>query len=309
MGEQGVTDAADTVFRFILEVLRWPIDHLIIAGRSLGAAAAIHLASKNKVGGVILISPFLSVRELCRDTIGYPASFLTERFPNQDRVPLICSPCLFVHGMLDTLVPFRHGETLFDLCRSRKSLVAPDMTHNDNLLNEAHWFLEPVSSFFALDGIEGVKPQVPRWAFDKRLSFHFLRLRSQLENSAMNPWRACAECVNLTDPQSEVKTVYRGTAVDILVENIFHESCGEEEDGYGSSQVDESFRDAICRPSIVQESTRNRPKNAYPKSYRSCRPSLFDGRSLAHDVPPHRGDVSPVGQEVSHEGRDSKTHG
>merc|ERR1712072_1109506 len=75
-----VTENAFAVFRFVREVIKWPNDSIKIFGRSIGTGPAIALAVQYNVAGVVLVTPFLSVRELVRDAVGVMAYFVEERF-------------------------------------------------------------------------------------------------------------------------------------------------------------------------------------------------------------------------------------
>lgn len=173
--EQSVTENAFVAFRFVREVLSWPLDSILIMGRSIGCGPAISLAVRYQVSGVIIVCPMLSVKDLVKDVAG-PLSYMVheDRFPNKDRVPLIRSPLLVVHGQKDIMIPCRHGIELYGACRSRKLLVCPkDMEHNTNLLANVTYFVLPMLQFFSLPDYCFEDIQVPSWAYDKRLSpFH-----------------------------------------------------------------------------------------------------------------------------------------
>jgi len=169
--EQRVTENAFVAFRFVREVLQWPLDSILILGRSIGCGPAISLAVRYQVSGVIIVSPMLSVKEVCKDAIGPLSYMVDERFPNKDRVPLIRSPLLVVHGQKDMMIPCRHGVELYDACRSRKLLICPkDMEHNTNLLANVTYFVLPMLQFFSLPDYCFEDIKVPSWAYDKRLS-------------------------------------------------------------------------------------------------------------------------------------------
>jgi len=169
--EDSVTSNASAALRFLCEVLKWPLDSVMIFGRSIGCGPALALAAEHNVYGVILVCPFLSVRELCRDFVGRLADFIEERFPNKDRVQLVTSPLLLVHGKKDTVVPWAHGRQLYEACTSRKKLVTPDsMHHNTNLIMDANFLVLPMLQFFCLPDYDFSDVRVPDWAFDKRLS-------------------------------------------------------------------------------------------------------------------------------------------
>jgi len=169
--EQKAIDAAFTAFRFVREVLQWPLDSIMILGRSIGTGPAISLANKHEVHGVIIVSPFLSVREVCRDTIGPLANLIDERFPNHERVANVRCPMLIVHGQEDSIIPLRHGQQLHDICPTRKLLVTPlKMSHNTNLFEDVAYFVLPMLQFFSLPDYCFEDISVPKWAFDKRLA-------------------------------------------------------------------------------------------------------------------------------------------
>jgi hypothetical protein len=173
--EQSVTENAFVAFRFVREVLSWPLDSILIMGRSIGCGPAISLAVRYQVSGIIIVCPMLSVKDLVKDVAG-PLSYVVheDRFPNKDRVPLIRSPLLVVHGQKDIMIPCRHGVELYGACRSRKLLVCPkDMEHNTNLLANVTYFVLPMLQFFSLPDYCFEDIKVPDWAYDKRLSPYY----------------------------------------------------------------------------------------------------------------------------------------
>mmetsp|Transcript_43141 Transcript_43141/g.99394 ORF Transcript_43141/g.99394 Transcript_43141/m.99394 type:complete len:572 (-) Transcript_43141:100-1815(-) len=169
--DASVMENVETAFRFIREVLCWPLDGILLLGRSIGTGLALRLAARNEVYGVILVSPFLSVKELCRHVVG-PLSYLVqERFPNEEMMPKLRSPLLVVHGKKDLTVPVEHGKELFRLCRSRKRLVCPeDMEHNTNLHTNISYFVLPMLQFFSLPDYCFDDLRLPDWCYDRRLS-------------------------------------------------------------------------------------------------------------------------------------------
>lgn len=198
--ERGATDSALTAFRFVREVLRWPLDSVMILGRSIGTGPAIALAAEHGVAGLILVSPFISVREVCREKLGPLAYMIEERFPNRERMPMSRSPCLIVHGKKDTMIPHRHGSELFDACQSRKSIILPDeMDHNANLLESRDYFVTPMLDFFTIPDFSGKELVMPRWAFDKRLSPMFFQAKLPARSSALWACATCAACSRTTN--------------------------------------------------------------------------------------------------------------
>lgn len=163
-----VTENAFVVFRFVREVMQWPTDSIKIFGRSIGTGPAISLAVQYKVSGLILVAPFLSIKELVNDTLGVVSYLVEERFPSKDRMHLVRSPALIIHGQKDALIPCRHGTLLYELCRSRKLLVCPEgMEHNSNLLKDVGYLVAPMLQFFALPDYCFKDIDVPEWAYNQ----------------------------------------------------------------------------------------------------------------------------------------------
>jgi len=164
--EEKATECAFKTFEFIQDVIRWPLDSIKILGRSIGTGPAIHLATKYPVSGLILIAPFLSLREVIREHIGFFSQFVNERFPNQERAPNVKAPTLIVHGQRDQMVSVRQSKVLFELLPTRKLLITPtSMEHNTNLLHDINLFVLPMLKFFAIPDYCFEDIRIPEWAY------------------------------------------------------------------------------------------------------------------------------------------------
>lgn len=174
--EVSVIENAKLAFRFVTEVLRYPSEDIIVLGRSVGSGPALHVAAMAKTYGVILICPFLSVKEVVRCHLGRVADLIEERFPNKEKIKDISGFLLIVHGKKDTVVPWTHGQELFETCTRRKRLVTPeDMTHNASLLTDPGVFIMPVLQFFGLPDYSFEPLRIPSWVFDATLTPTALR--------------------------------------------------------------------------------------------------------------------------------------
>lgn len=166
--EESVTANALLGYRCATTVLGFPPEDIIVIGRSIGSGPALCIASQYPVYGLILICPFLSVREAVRTHVGRLADLIEERFPNKDRIRQVTASLLIVHGKKDTVVPWTHGEALYEASRRRKRLVTPeDMNHNASLLLNPGCFVIPVLQFFGLPDYNFEPMSVPSWVFDK----------------------------------------------------------------------------------------------------------------------------------------------
>jgi len=58
------------VFDFLIREAKVNYQNILVVGRSMGTGAATYLASKRKIGALVLISPFTSIKDLIRDRAG-----------------------------------------------------------------------------------------------------------------------------------------------------------------------------------------------------------------------------------------------
>ncbi|MGH9750376.1 MAG: alpha/beta hydrolase [Candidatus Polarisedimenticolia bacterium] len=109
---------------------------IVVWGRSIGGAVAVHLAASQPVRAVILESPFTSVHELLREggygLMAFLARFGTYRFDSASRIVRVRAPLLVVHGTGDEIIPFALGRRLHDLAPGpREFLAIEGGGHND----------------------------------------------------------------------------------------------------------------------------------------------------------------------------------
>jgi len=169
--EDGLWQVAQAAFRFATETLNWPLEDVIIMGRSLGASVAMRLACHYSCHGLILVAPFLSLVEAVSQYVGNLAPFFVgNSFCNRDFICKVRLPTLVIHGVNDRLVACHQGRTLWEMCPHKKKLfVCPEqMSHNSDLLSNADFLIRPMLRFFALPDYSFVELEIPAEAFDKR---------------------------------------------------------------------------------------------------------------------------------------------
>lgn len=134
--ERGLYLDGEAAFRAVAGRPDVDAARIVFWGRSIGGVVAGRLAAAGRGAGLVLESPFTSVRDLLRDDgawIFYALSFLgTYRFELEPAIRSVRMPVLVIHGTRDEIAPFAHGRRLHDLAPGRRSLLALDGGgHND----------------------------------------------------------------------------------------------------------------------------------------------------------------------------------
>ena len=93
--------------------------NIIAYGHSLGGALAIYIATQREIAGVFIESAFIST---FRVLTVYPI-LPFDKFNNIKRIKKITVPTIFVHGKLDNVVPFWHGQLLYESSNAPKEYL------------------------------------------------------------------------------------------------------------------------------------------------------------------------------------------
>jgi len=132
--EAGLYQDALAAYDWVTRQRQIPPQRMVIFGRSLGAAVAGELAAQRQAAGLILETPFPSVRAMARSIYGpLPMHLLLRaRYDLAGRLPRIRMPLLVVHGDHDRIVPTALGRAVYEAANQPKALyLIPGADHND----------------------------------------------------------------------------------------------------------------------------------------------------------------------------------
>ncbi len=119
---------ADLAYTYLTQQLKISPQQIIIYGRSVGGGSATELATKKPIAGLVLESTFTSA---FRVVVPFPL-LPFDKFANLDKLQKIKSPILIMHGGSDRVIPFQHGQLLYEAALTPKmSLWIPEAGHND----------------------------------------------------------------------------------------------------------------------------------------------------------------------------------
>jgi len=132
-GEEGTYRDAEAAWDYLVNVRGMSPHSIVILGRSLGGAVATYLATKTMPRALVLESTFTSIPDRGAELYPYfPARILARiKYNSLDRMPSVRCPVLVVHSTEDEIVPFSHGQKLFEAALEPKEFLRISGGHND----------------------------------------------------------------------------------------------------------------------------------------------------------------------------------
>lgn len=150
--EQGLYEDAQSAITILLRQYVKDND-IILMGESLGTGVALEMAQRFKVKAVILQAPFLDLNELRDLHYPYIKLPLLDKYQNFDKIKDIEVPILILHGSADKIVPYCHGQRLYELavksaCRELKTFEngTHQLPWNDIFIQSINNFIQCINN-------------------------------------------------------------------------------------------------------------------------------------------------------------------
>ena len=153
--ERSVDRHVMIAYDYLVSELKCKPESIILFGRSLGSGPVCRLALRlqelgERVGGIILHSPFISVKEVGLSLLGGVANIITDRWDNRKPLAAVACRTLIIHGASDEVVPFAHAEALRDVRKANGLHVTFFPTQGThNYFSYYRDYLSPVENFLA----------------------------------------------------------------------------------------------------------------------------------------------------------------
>lgn len=145
--EQQTYHDIDAAYRYMTETLEIPPRKIIAHGRSLGGGAAVDLAARRRIGGLILESSFVTAFRVITQVPFFPF----DRFNNLSKMESIDCPVLVLHGTDDRVIPFWHGRRLYDEApRPKRHLWVEGAGHNNLYALAGQRYRQALTNFLEL---------------------------------------------------------------------------------------------------------------------------------------------------------------
>jgi hypothetical protein len=112
--DDGVYRTAEAAYAYLVQQRHIAPCRIVVAGRSMGGAAAVYLASRHPVGGLATFSTFTTLGEAAHRVVPWlPAeTMLGHRMDNLARMAKVACPVWVAYGGADVVVPPAMSERL-----------------------------------------------------------------------------------------------------------------------------------------------------------------------------------------------------
>lgn len=147
--EQGTYIDAETAWTYLSNEKNIPPENIIIFGRSLGGAIAARLAEKHPSAALIMESSFTAISDIGKHYYPYlPTSLLARiKYPSIDKISNVTSPVLIIHSHDDEIIPYQHGEELYEAAKEPKSFLDINGGHNDGFIMSKDKYINGIDHF------------------------------------------------------------------------------------------------------------------------------------------------------------------
>jgi uncharacterized protein len=141
-GERALTADALAIYDAVASMEDIDPRRIVVFGRSLGTAMAVHVAAQRPVAGAILVSPYDSLTAIGEKHYPWlPVSLLLRhRFDSLANAKQNRMPLLAIVGGADSIIPPERSRALFDAWSGPKTWqIVPGADHNDLGSDDVFW--------------------------------------------------------------------------------------------------------------------------------------------------------------------------
>ena len=152
VSEEGTYRDARGALGYLLSRPDVNAEQIVYFGRSLGSAVAVWLATQHRPGGLILESPFTSVKDMAKMAFPHLPVYLLIRtkYDSLSRIGDVSCPLLILHGDRDEIVPIAQARKLFEAARDPKRFYTiTGAAHNDTYIVGGEPYFGALADFIA----------------------------------------------------------------------------------------------------------------------------------------------------------------
>jgi uncharacterized protein len=181
--EPAVEREAQLAFDYLRKLKNVPESNIVIWGMSIGSGVAVDLASHNRAGALVLITPFASLVAVGKLRYPWiPISLLaSDRFESDKKIAAVRAPVYIWHTVEDEVFPIEQARRLYELAPNPKHF---DEAHGPHVHHD-YEFLVGVQQF--LNASAGYQLHSPRKPIKEVIA---ATLDSQGVQAALTQYRA-----------------------------------------------------------------------------------------------------------------------
>lgn len=161
--EDGVYRDAQAVWRHLTRERGLAPEQIVLHGQSLGGAVACWLAAHERPAALILESSFTSAPDLAAELYPWlPVRLLARlRFNTRELLEGVTAPVLVIHSRDDEIIPYAHGQRLFEAAREPKRMLEIRGDHNGGFWISREVYESGLRAF--LDSLRASEPVASEW--------------------------------------------------------------------------------------------------------------------------------------------------
>ncbi len=155
--ESGTYADVAAAWRYLTEEQKIPPQRILIYGESLGGAVASYWAEtlttqSIPAGGLILAGTFTHVHDRAAELYPLlPVRFISRfNYQSESRLSKIKMPVLVIHSRDDEIIPFSHGEKLFQAAQEPKLFAMLKGGHNEAMFDSLEAYRAGLAKFIQL---------------------------------------------------------------------------------------------------------------------------------------------------------------
>ncbi|MCP4580212.1 MAG: alpha/beta hydrolase [candidate division Zixibacteria bacterium] len=147
--EKGTYLDAEAAWNYLINEKQIKPEDIVIFGRSLGGSVASWLAKEKSPSALILESAFTSIPDIAGELYPiFPVRLLSRfQYDTKEYVASARCPVLIIHSRKDELIPYHHGETLFNSANDPKEFLEITGGHNDGFILSGKLYEDGLAGF------------------------------------------------------------------------------------------------------------------------------------------------------------------
>jgi fermentation-respiration switch protein FrsA (DUF1100 family) len=149
--ESGTYLDSKAAWRYLVEERGFPPQNIILFGRSLGGAVAVHLANEQNPAALIVESTFTSVPDLAAELYPWlPVRTMSKfQYNSLKKIRSVTCPVLVVHSLQDEIIPIKHGRRIFSEALEPKDFLEINGSHNNGFLISGTSYTSGIDHFLS----------------------------------------------------------------------------------------------------------------------------------------------------------------